>query len=94
MKRYADIIKTSRDSSDRGDKHINPKNFAVLMRFKNVSTDISAGRDSGDSKTLSSPASSFVLKQETNKPAKNLMFYLSLAVFITKMKSIFEEPID
>lgn len=51
MKRYADIIKTSRDSSDRGDKHTNPNNSAALMGLKNVSTDIIVSRDSGDIKT-------------------------------------------
>lgn len=50
MKRYAGIIKTSRDSSDSGDKYTNPNNSAVLMGLKNVSTDISASGDSGDKK--------------------------------------------
>jgi hypothetical protein len=56
------------------------------MRLKNVSTYITANSDRGDIKTLSSLVSIFVLKQETNKPAENLMSSLFLAVSIPKMK--------
>jgi len=50
---FADIIiKTSRDSRDTGDKHMNPNNSTVLMGFKNVSTHIIENGDSGDNKTI------------------------------------------
>jgi hypothetical protein len=49
---FADIIiKTSRDSSDSGDKHTNPNNSAPLTGLKNVSTYIIASSDSGDIQT-------------------------------------------
>jgi hypothetical protein len=66
------IIKTARDSSDSGDKHTKPNNFAALMRLKNVSTDIIANGDRGDIKTMSLPFSIFVSKHETNKSAENI----------------------
>ena len=80
--------KTSRDS---GDKYTNSNNSAAFMGLKNVSTDIIASSDREDIKIMSSPVSIFVLKQETNKPAKNLISPLSLAVSMPEMKVIFEE---
>jgi len=50
---FADIIiKTSRDSSDTGDKHTSSNNSAALMELKDVSTDIIASGDSGDIKII------------------------------------------
>lgn len=56
------IIKTSRDSSDSGDRNIKPSNSEALLGLKNVSTDVIASGDSGDIKTISLPVSISVLK--------------------------------
>ena len=84
IKKHQETVATS------GDKLTKPNNSTALMGLNNVSTDIIASSDRGNIKTLSFSVSTFVLTQETNKPAKNLMSSLSLAISMPEMKVIFE----